>query len=155
MTRFKKLAVALLAGSVLAGSVDAAIYPVDDSASQVLDPRPRMQWESVAPVRNGGNRLTGQVTVLLRLQVAPWLERNGRVFMTLPARPEGPISATWVTRGVLQPGRVQSGERALIYAGRIRADRLEDTLTLTLTTDGTRLTRQERLDFRFFIEVDE
>lgn len=155
MRRWGRIAGVLLAGQAMTGGVHAAVYPVDDSASQVLDPRPAMQWESVAPVRGGGNRVTGQVTVLVRLQVAPWLERSGRVFMTLPERPEGPVSATWTTRGVLQPGRVQSGERALIYAGRIRTDHLEDTLSLTLTTDGTRLTRQERLQFRFFIEVDE
>lgn len=109
----------------------------------------------MAPSQGIGNRVIGQLVVLVRLQLAPWRDRNARVFMTLPARAEGAITATWTTRGFLQSGSLRSGERALIYAGRIAADRLEDTLALTLTADGTRLERVERLEFRFSIEVDE
>ena len=140
---------------ILFADAHAATYPVDDSASQVLTPNLKMQWESVAPSQGIGNRVIGQLVVLVRLQLAPWRDRNARVFMTLPARAEGAITATWTTRGVLQAGSLRSGERALIYAGRVAADRLEDTLALTLTADGTRLERAERLEFRFSIEVDE
>jgi hypothetical protein len=140
---------------ILLADAQAATYPVDDSASQVLTPNLKMQWESVAPAEGIGNRVVGQLVVLVRLRLAPWRDRNARVFMSLPARPEGAISATWTTRGILQTGSLRSGERALIYAGRIAADRLEDTLALTLTMDGTRLERAERLEFRFSIEVDE
>lgn len=136
------------------GNAYAETFPVDDSRSQVLDNNIRMQWESVAPGRGRSTNVVGQTTVLLRLDVAPWRGRSGRIFMLLPARAESPIEARWTTRGYLQPGLLRSGERALVFAGVITADQVEDTLVLRITTDGERLERDETLQFSFEIEVD-
>lgn len=139
---------------LLFGTAAAETFPVDDSRSQVLDNNIRMQWESVAPGRGRSTNVVGQTTVLLRLDVAPWRGRSGRIFMLLPARAESPIEARWTTRGYLQPGLLRSGERALVFAGVITADQVEDTLVLRITTDGERLERDETLQFSFEIEVD-
>lgn len=136
------------------GNAFAETFPVDDSRSQVLDNNIRMQWESVAPGRGRSTNVVGQTTVLLRLDVAPWRGRSGRIFMLLPARAESPIEARWTTRGYLQPGVLRSGERALVFAGMITTDQVEDTLVLRITTDGERLERAETLQFSFEIEVD-
>ena len=141
----------LLLGS---GAVLAETFPVDDSLSQVLDTNIRMQWESVAPGRGRSANVTGQTTVLVRLDVSPWQGRNGRIFMRLPPRAEAPIEARWTTRGRLQPGVLRSGERALVFAGPVSAELFEDTLVIRISTDGERLEREESLEFSFEIEVD-
>lgn len=141
-------------GLLFSGTASAETFPVDDSRSQVLDNNIRMQWESVAPGRGRSTNVVGQTTVLLRLDVARWRGRSGRIFILLPARAESPIEARWTTRGYLQPGLLRSGERALVYAGMITADQVEDTLVLRITTDGERLERDETLEFSFEIEVD-
>lgn len=132
----------------------AETFPVDDSLSQVLDTNIRMQWESVAPGRGRSANVIGQTTVLVRLDVSPWRGRNGRIFMLLPPRAEAPIEARWTTRGRLQPGVLRSGERALVFAGPVSAELLEDTLVIRISTDGERLEREESLEFSFEIEVD-
>lgn len=135
-------------------SLAAETFPVDDSLSQVLETNIRMQWESVAPGRGRSANVIGQTTVLVRLDVSPWQGRNGRIFMLLPPRAEAPIEAKWTTRGRLQPGILRSGERALVFAGPVSAELLEDTLVIRISTDGERLEREESLEFRFEIEVD-
>jgi hypothetical protein len=139
---------------LLASAGHSATYRVDDSASQVLDATVRMQWEAVAPGAGASPNVVGQTTVIVRLAVAPWRGRQGRIFMTLPPRPDGPIEAAWTTRGRLQPGSLRSGERATVYAGLIDSDLLEDTLVIRLTTSGERMDRDEALEFSFEIEVD-
>jgi len=133
----------------------AETYPVDDSRSQVLDSNVRMFWESLAPGRGRSSLVVGQTTVIVRLDVAPWEGRSGRIFMRLPARPEAPIEVRWTTRGPLQPGVLRSGERSTVFAGPITASLIEDTLVIRLTTDGDTLERDESLEFSFEIEVDQ
>jgi hypothetical protein len=139
---------------LLAGSAQADTYPVDDSASQVLDSNVRMQWVAIAPGRGSSPNVVGQTTVIVRLDVADWQGRNGRIFMLLPARPDGEIEATWTTRGRLQPGSMRSGERATVFAGPVITGVIEDTLVIRITTNGEHLERVETLEFSFEIEVD-
>jgi hypothetical protein len=143
-------ALAMLAG----GPAQAETFPVDDSRSQVLDTNIRMFWESLAPGRGRSSLVVGQTTVVVRLEVAPWAGRSGRIFMQLPARPDAPIEARWTTRGPLQPGLLRSGERATVFAGPIPAGLIEDTLVIRLSTDGDSLVRDESLEFSFEIEVN-
>ena len=139
---------------LLAGPIRADTYPVDDSASQVLDSNVRMQWVAIAPGRGSSPNVIGQTTVIVRLDVGDWQGRNGRIFMLLPARPDGEIEATWTTRGRLQPGSMRSGERATVFAGPVTTDVIEDTLVIRITTNGEHLERVESLEFSFEIEVD-
>lgn len=150
----RALAACCAIGLLGSGAVVAETFPVDDSLSQVLDTNIRMQWESVAPGRGRSANVIGQTTVLVRLDVSPWRGRNGRIFMLLPPRAEAPIEARWTTRGRLQPGVLRSGERALVFAGPVSAELLEDTLVIRISTDGERLEREESLEFSFEIEVD-
>ena len=150
----RALAACCAIGLLDSGVVVAETFPVDDSLSQVLDTNIRMQWESVAPGRGRSANVIGQTTVLVRLDVSPWQGRNGRIFMLLPPRAEAPIEARWTTRGRLQPGVLRSGERALVFAGPVSAELLEDTLVIRISTDGERLEREESLEFSFEIEVD-
>ena len=89
----------------------------------------------------------------VRLNVAPWLNKAGKIYMVLPELPVGPVKVEWSTQGVLLAGRLVSGGRSLVYDGRIRTPRLEDTIALGIETDGRRLSAPQRLQFHFEIDV--
>ncbi len=132
----------------------AQTYPVDDSGSQVLGSNVRMKWDSVVPRPGQPSTMTGHLTVLVRLDVSPWRGRSGRIYKKLAPQPNGPVRAQWTSRGVLMPGQLRDGERTLVYNGPIVADRLEDTLMVTLQADGDRLPDQSQLNFTFEIELE-
>ena len=134
--------------------VSAQAYHVDDTGSQVLGGPLRLK--PITPMPHGAlaTALLGETSVLVRLDVAPWKGRRGRIYMTLPQHPGGQVAATWVTQGRLLPGTVRSGERTLVHAGLIDADTLEDTLRLSIQADGRDLARGEQLAFTFEIDLD-
>jgi hypothetical protein len=152
---FRQFTAILVLGIALTGIVRAETHKVDDSASQVLERVLPLEWESVAPgPGQSAHAVSGVVTVLVRLDVAPWAGRRGRIYMTLPAQAGGPVTALWTTRGPLLPGTLRAGERTLVYAGPIGASRIEDTLRLEIRADGRYLRRTEQLDFSFEIDLD-
>lgn len=126
---------------------------VDDSGTQVLGGLVRMKWESVAPQPGKANLLVGQITVLVRLDMSPWRGRRGRLYQELSKQPS-PVTASWTTRGALLPGAVRDGERTLVYAGSVDADRFEDTFILTIQADADLLSRPEQLEFSFTFEPE-
>ena len=153
----KTLLPAVLAASAwLAGPLPASADTnrVDDRASQVLSNNVRMKWDSVAPQRGARPTMTGEVAVLARLDLAPWVGRHGRIYLTLPAQTVGQVTASWTTQGRLMPGMLRAGGRTLVYAGPIAGGLLEDTLRLTVEADGGELTRPEQLNFSFEIDVE-
>lgn len=134
--------------------VAAQTFPVDDSASQVLGGTLRLKPATV-PARGAPMYMvTGEMAVLVRLDVSPWQGRKGRIYMRLPERSGGGITATWTTHGRLLPGALRAGERALVYAGPIGHTRLEDTLRLRIDADGRTLPPSEQLVFSFEIDLD-
>jgi hypothetical protein len=151
----RALAAAVLSLWLLgAAPAQAQAIPVDDSGSQVLTSTLKLSWDDAMP-RNGGNAtLSGTLTVHVRLDVAPLRGRRGRIYQVLPPQAASPIRATWTTGGVLLPGSLQDGGRALVYAGPIDTDLIEDTLRLTIQAQAKRLSRQEQLHFAFEFEPD-
>lgn len=149
-------AATLLAALLLVANLPAMAETrrVDDSASQVLGTTLRLKPEALFARGAQANMLSGQITVLVRLDVAAWKGRQARIYMTLPEQPVDAIMASWTTRGRLMPGAVHPGERALVYAGPIQADRLEDTMRLDIRADGRKLLRDEQLAFAFEIDMD-
>lgn len=148
--------VALLAGATASTTATAAERGtrVDDSASTVVGGAAAMRWDSGAPGPGRAQTMSGEVTVIARLDLAPWRGRNARVYLALPAQPFGPVAATWTTRGRLLPGALRAGERALVFAGPVVEARLEDTLRLRLETAGAHLERAESLQFHFEIDAE-
>ena len=113
-----------------------------------------MKWRSLAPNRAVGNAIEGTNVVTVRLNLAPWLNRTGKIYMALPEQPIGQVTAEWTTQGKLLPGQLASGNRTLVFAGPVRANLLEDTIVLRLPADGRRLVAPQRLQFYFEIDVD-
>lgn len=132
----------------------AQTFPVDDSASQVLGGPLRLNPAKL-PARGAPmTMISGEMAVLVRLDVSPWQGRKGRIYMRLPEQSGGAITATWTTRGRLLPGALRAGERALMYVGPITGPRLEDTLRLRIDADGRTLPPSEQLVFTFEIDLD-
>lgn len=138
----------------LAQPAAAATFAVDDSTSYTHDANTAMKWKPAARSRRAGNAVEGVTAVTVRLNLMPWANKTGKIYMALAKQPIGPIKATWTTQGRLLAGQLISGNRTLVYAGPIRAAVLEDTIALTLEADGQRLVAAQRLQFYFEIDVD-
>jgi hypothetical protein len=150
-----RLAALALAGALCAAPhVEAATFRVDDSLTLPGESSTTMKWRSLAPNRAVGNVVEGSTIVTVHLNLAPWLNRPGKIYMGLPEQPFGQVTADWTTQGKLLPGQVVSGNRTLVYSGPIRAAALEDTIVLRLQADGQRLVAPQRLQFYFEIDVD-
>jgi len=127
---------------------------IDDSATLPYSAPLTVQWEQTSPRPPLNNMMTGTLTLRVKLNVAPWLRRTGRIYLTLPAQQPGPLYVRWVTQGHLLPGQLASGSRALVYSGPITTPFIEDTLQLTLRVDGTKL-QQQLYHVNFNFEMDQ
>lgn len=145
------LALALLAAAPVAS---AQAQRVDDSQSQVLGSTLALRWDQAAPRDGRAGTLSGTITVLVRLDVRAWRGRNARIYQVIPPSAGVDVQAQWTSQGVLLPGQMRSGERALVYAGPVNSDFLQDTFRLTIRANGDRLERTERLEFDFEIEAE-
>jgi hypothetical protein len=145
---------AVLALAALSMPAQAATHRVDDSATVPFESSVTLRWRYAAPVRSGDNTVEGTTQVQVRLNLAPWLKRNGRVYLVLPAQPPAAVTARWTTQGRLLPGTLVAGQRALVFAGPIGEPILTETLVLAIEADGTRMSGAYRLDFHFEIDVD-
>ena len=133
---------------------DAKTTVIDDSGTLPYDAPLVLHWQQLSPRRPVNNRMTGTLTLRVKLNVAPWLRRPGRIYLVLPAQQPGAMSATWSTQGRLLAGRVSSGTRSLVYSGSITTPFIEDVLQLTLEVDGTQMRQLYHVNFRFEIDED-
>lgn len=133
---------------------DAATFRVDDAASIPQESTARLKWREPVPGRRPDNTLEGTNAVAVRLNLAPWVNRSGRLFLVLPEQPIGTVRVNWTTQGRLLAGQLVSGQRALIYSGPITPPLLEETFALSLEADGDRLAGAHRLKFHFEIDVE-
>ena len=146
--------VAIACAAALATSgAGAATLPIDDTGTVTMQPTMNVRWQELSPRLRNGSLMEGALQVRVRLNVKPWVGRTGKIYMVLPAQLPGDITAAWTTTGRLLPGRVQSGNRTLVYSGTINSAVMEDTLMLSLTVDGQRMLQTYNLLFRF--EIDE
>jgi len=130
------------------------VFKVDDSGTVVLDPVLEMQWQP--PGATGSTSLVSASTrVSIQLNLASWVGRTGRIYMTLPRSPGPTVRATWRTGGTLLPGTVISGDRTLVYAGPVTSPVMRDLIDIALEADGARLSQPEALAFGFEIELDQ
>lgn len=127
---------------------------LDDSGSQMLEPSVLLHWKTAVPAHSqADNTLVGTMTIRVRINVAAFQRRSGRIYLVLPAQPPGPLTVSWSTQGKLQPGRLQSGNRALVFAGPITSPFIEDLLTFQFSVDGRLVQHAFPLSYHF--ELDE
>jgi hypothetical protein len=126
---------------------------LDDSGTQALDPAVALHWKSGAPNRSAdGNLMVGATTFRVRINVAPWLKRNARIYLLLPAQQPGPLSVSWTTQGTLLAGQLQSGNRTLVYSGAITRPFLEDEVTFQFNVNGALVKRAFPVNFQFVMD---
>lgn len=131
----------------------ATIYRIDESGTVVNDPVVNMKWRQLVPGRAYDNTVESTLRVDVRLNLAPWINRPARIFMVLAPVSGERVHARWTTQGRMLPGAVYSGERTLVFDGAAGPAVLNESLLLTLETDGQRLTQAQTLNFYFEIEV--
>jgi len=143
---------ALLLALAAAIPARAETFRLDDSMSQVFPPSADWDWVPFS-ARSGNTTLQIHLRVNVRIDTRAWVGKQVRIFMVLPLEAGGPVGATWEARGPLLPGRLNSGERTLVYAGTIGAPVLEDTLNVRLTTDARlRTATTRRVAFGFELD---
>jgi hypothetical protein len=135
-----------------AQSAQALTTRVDDTGSTLSEGVVPMQWRQLVPGRAADNTVQGAVRVALKLNMGRWLNQPVRLYMGLAPVTGEPVTAEWRTQGRLLPGTLRSGGRTLIYDGVAASRNLEETLELTLRTDGRALVSTQSLQFYF--EVD-
>jgi hypothetical protein len=126
---------------------------LDDSGTEALDSVVALHWKSIAPSRSAnGNLMVGTATFRVRINVAPWLKRNARIYLMLPLQEPGPLSVSWTTHGKLLPGQLQSGSRTLVYSGAITRPFLEDEVTFQFNVNGAQVARPFPVNFQFVMD---
>ena len=145
-----------LSGLILAFALPAAAKTtvIDDSGTLPYESTLALHWQQLSPRPPLNNLLTGTLSVRVRLNLAPWLRRNGRIYLRLPAQQPGPMTASWTTQGRLLAGEISTGRRTLVYAGPITAPFIEDVLQLTLNVDAARMQQLYRVNFIFEMDED-
>lgn len=140
-----------LAGNPL--TAGATTYRVDDTGTVVNQAVTPMRWRQLAPGRAGDNTVEGNLTVTLRLNLSPWLNRQARVYMLLAPTEDDQLVANWRTQGRLLPGTLRSGGRTLVFEGVVRDAFLQENILLNLIANGRAIDRPQSLQFNFEIEV--
>jgi hypothetical protein len=155
-TRFSLAAVVtcLAMQSLAAAPVAAATYRLDDSASLPRESTALLGWNSAAPSRHGSETLQGTVGVALRLDVAAWQNRSGRVYLVLPEQSTPGLRLHWRAQGRLLSGQARPGQRVLVFDGAIATPILEDRLELDIEAVGDDFPGTQPLSFHFEIDVD-
>jgi hypothetical protein len=145
---------ALAFGIIWAPAAHAKSTTIDDSGSAAIEPSVLMRWKTAVPTRTAAGKLmVGTTTIRVRINVMPWLKHSGRIYLALPAQQPGPISLSWTTQGRFLPGQLVSGNRVLVYAGRITTPFMEDTLLFQFSVDGALMRRAVPVTYHF--EMDE
>ena len=126
---------------------------IDDSGTLPNNAALNMHWQQASPRGPDANTMVGTLSLRVKLNVAPWQKRTGKIYLALPAQAPGPMVVTWTTQGRLLAGRVISGGRTLVYSGPISTPFIEDMVQLTITVDGRRMQTLYHINFRF--EMDE
>ncbi|MEN9630233.1 MAG: hypothetical protein RJA10_3461 [Pseudomonadota bacterium] len=138
---------ALLAAPTPAWS---AVAPVDDTGTVVETVAATLRWREDNPAR--GSAADAGAVVRLVLNTQPWLGRRVRIHMALAALPVR-LGVSWTSQGKVLAGRLEPGQRVLLYEGLITTPLLTDRLQLSVTADGRDLTAPLQLQFSQDIEV--
>jgi hypothetical protein len=127
---------------------------IDDSGTLPNNAALNMHWQQFSPRGPNANTMVGTLSLRVKLNVAQWQKRSGKIYLALPAQAPGAMSVNWTTQGRLLPGRVLSGNRTLVYAGPISTPFIEDMVQLTITVDGRRMQQLYHINFRFEMDED-
>jgi hypothetical protein len=127
---------------------------IDDSGTLPYDATLALRWQQASPRGPNATQMIGTLTLRVKLNVAAWQRRSGRIYLSLPLQQPGAMNASWTTQGRLLAGRVTAGSRTLVYAGPISTPFIEDTVQLTINVDGRRMLQMYHVNFHFEMDED-
>ncbi|MBT9463764.1 hypothetical protein [Hydrogenophaga sp.] len=129
-------------------------HRLDDSLSHTVPPNVQMQWLPLTPGQSFAGGMEAWLRVNIRLDTRDWAGRRGRIYMVLSRDQSSNVEAVWTTQGRLQPGRLVSGERSLVFAGTIPGATLDDQMQVRLRSNADWQSNSRRLNFHFELDVD-
>jgi len=137
----------------MSAAAGAATYrleelPVAGSGNEVT-----LLWNNAHPSRPA--QLEGRLVVPIKLHTAPWQGRSARVYLSVPSQVPGNIGVAWTSaaNGPMLPGRLVPGQRRLVFSG-VLPTTLQDSLAFQFEADGAHLSRPQRLQINFEIDVE-
>lgn len=143
----------ILAMALTGATAYAGTHRLDDSRSHTVPPTAQMEWlPQSSSDRDGG--MEAWIRVNIHIDTRDWIGRSGRIYMVLPRDEASTIEAVWTTQGRLQPGRLVSGDRTLVFAGTIPGATLEDQMQVRLRSNADWSSNSRRLNFHFELDVD-
>ena len=74
--------------------VEARTTVIDDSATLPYNAALALHWQQLEPRGHVNNLMVGTLQLRVRLNVAPWLKRSGRIYLVLPAQQPGGMTAS-------------------------------------------------------------
>jgi hypothetical protein len=148
------LAVLLLVCAAWSGPLPAATFRVDEAGSLPRESSAVLNWRAPVPSRSADDTLEGTTSVLMRLNVAAWMNRKGRLFLVFPEQAAPVTRLQWRTQGRLLSGEARPGQRVLVHDGLIESPWLEDRIELAIEARGDQLGGMQSLNFHFEIDVD-
>jgi hypothetical protein len=151
--RIRSQVLILVAVFMFIGPVQSATFSVDDSGTVLSQSVLPMRWKQLVPGRGADHSVEADVRIALRLNLTRWLNQPVRLYMALAPATGDMVYARWNTYGRLLPGDVRSGSRKLIFNDVVSTAMLEETIDLTLKTDGRTLVAPQALQFYFEIDT--
>ncbi len=154
---FPGAALALLSGAVWS----QVVIRLDDSASprQRVAVTPQWAFPDADEASQQLNLLRADISAFeVRLNTRAHLNRDVEIYLRLPltiAGVRGPdgLRLEWQGRGRFVNGTIRSGERALVYRGRITEPVLAEILDLRLWLDGRQIDGGFQFDPIFELEL--
>ncbi len=124
-------------------------------ARSLSRPRCRARWrDGASGGRQMSNDIEGGATVTIRLNTQPWLNRIGRIYLALPQQPIGVVNVEWATQGRMLPGKLQSGERTLVFMRARSARRCPRGQLHGAASSPTAAASRSRNACKFHFEID-
>lgn len=140
-------------GVSMLGTAYADTFRLDDSLSHTVPAQAQMQWLP-ATAGSGATWMEASIRVNILIDTRRWQDQVGRIYMVFPRDDSSSIEVAWTSSGPLQSGQMVSGERRLVYAGRIPGPQLRDQWQVSLRSAPDWPSNTRRLNFHFELDID-
>lgn len=155
MTRQRFVPAVLLGllGCFVCISAHAQAYRLDDTRTDVNPPVVNMVWG--APDGTRAMSLEAQARVLVHVDMSPWHDRNGRIYLSLRNDGAPDVLVRWTSVAKqFTSGALTLGARTLVWSGRVKTRQLNDVWDVAVKAAPDWPTSRRPMDFTFEFEPD-
>lgn len=140
---------------------------LDDSLSPRQQYRFQFEWVDEADSLAGGpsadteidDGMVGYLSdVDVRLDTSAYVGQRARIYLSLPRITQGapadsPLRLSWTTNGLFNSGEVTTGQRALLFEGRVTESVTRELFDFVIHFDSRVMDRTLKLDSVYEIEI--